>query len=143
MQPVRLCICPRRDPSVSAGGGRRFGRAGVETEACEGIKSTSSISRFARSTVAGCCSNCVDVCPTYPGEALVMESAGGADAPTEELELHYENIGYKRVVDKNQVGPELFKFAQPLFPSSGRLPPNCSETLPHQGEAISQLFGDR
>ena len=138
VQPVRLCLPPRRDPSVPRhrGGGRRFGRG---LEAGPGRNQGVQVPH---PDLAARLYGLLELrrCLPRQGEGARHASAGGADASPEELGLHHQSsIGYKQVVDKTKSVKNL-QFAQPLFEFSGACA-GCGET-PYI-KAISQLFGDK
>ncbi|MDE7374582.1 MAG: 4Fe-4S dicluster domain-containing protein, partial [Odoribacter sp.] len=83
------------------------------------------------------CGNCADVCPAKT-KALVMKPLESQMAEESRWEYMDRKVGYKKVVEPNNV--KNSQFTQPLFEFSGACA-GCGET-PYI-KLISQLFGER
>ena len=83
------------------------------------------------------CGNCADVCPAK-NKALIMKSLESQAAEIERWEYMDKKVGYKKVVEPNNV--KNSQFVQPLFEFSGACA-GCGET-PYI-KLITQLFGER
>ena len=83
------------------------------------------------------CGNCADVCPAKE-KALIMKPLESQEAEIARFEYMDKKVGYKKVVEPNNV--KNSQFATPLFEFSGACS-GCGET-PYV-KLISQLFGDR
>ena len=83
------------------------------------------------------CGNCADVCPAK-NKALIMKPLESQEVEAERWEYMEHKVGYKQVVEPNNV--KNSQFAQPLFEFSGACA-GCGET-PYI-KLISQLFGER
>ncbi|MDE6451947.1 MAG: 4Fe-4S dicluster domain-containing protein, partial [Odoribacter sp.] len=83
------------------------------------------------------CGNCADICPAKT-KALVMKPLESQMAEEARWEYMDRKVGYKKVVEPNNV--KNSQFTQPLFEFSGACA-GCGET-PYI-KLISQLFGER
>ena len=83
------------------------------------------------------CGNCADVCPAKE-KALVMKPLESQEAEIARFKYMDEKVGYKRLVEPNNV--KNSQFQQPLFEFSGACA-GCGET-PYI-KLITQLFGER
>lgn len=83
------------------------------------------------------CGNCADVCPAKE-KALIMKPLETQEAEIERWQYMDKKVGYKRVVEPNNV--KNSQFVQPLFEFSGACA-GCGET-PYI-KLITQLFGER
>lgn len=83
------------------------------------------------------CGNCADVCPAK-NKALIMKPLETQEAEIERWQYMDKKVGYKRVVEPNNV--KNSQFVQPLFEFSGACA-GCGET-PYI-KLITQLFGER
>lgn len=83
------------------------------------------------------CGNCADVCPAK-NKALIMKPLESQEAEIGRWEYMDKKVGYKQVVEPNNV--KNSQFAQPLFEFSGACA-GCGET-PYI-KLITQLFGER
>ena len=83
------------------------------------------------------CGNCADICPAKT-KALVMKPLESQEAEAERWEYMEHRVGYKQLVEPNNV--KNSQFVQPLFEFSGACA-GCGET-PYI-KLISQLFGER
>lgn len=83
------------------------------------------------------CGNCADICPAK-NKALIMKSLESQAAEIERWEYMDKKVGYKKVVEPNNV--KNSQFVQPLFEFSGACA-GCGET-PYI-KLITQLFGER
>ena len=83
------------------------------------------------------CGNCADICPAKE-KALVMKPLESQMGEVERFQYMDKQIGYKRVVEPNNV--KNSQFQQPLFEFSGACA-GCGET-PYI-KLITQLFGER
>lgn len=83
------------------------------------------------------CGNCADVCPAK-NKALIMKPLESQQAEIGRWEYMDKKVGYKQVVEPNNV--KNSQFVQPLFEFSGACA-GCGET-PYI-KLITQLFGER
>ena len=83
------------------------------------------------------CGNCADICPAKE-KALVMKPLESQMAEAARFQHMDRKVGYKRVVEPNNV--KNSQFQQPLFEFSGACA-GCGET-PYI-KLITQLFGER
>lgn len=83
------------------------------------------------------CGNCADICPAK-NKALIMKPLATQEAELDRWEYMDKKVGYKQVVEPNNV--KNSQFVQPLFEFSGACA-GCGET-PYI-KLISQLFGER
>ena len=129
VQPVRLCLPPRRNPSVPGDGGRSRASGAAWKQ---GLGEDQGEYKFRiQVTPLDCtgCGSCVDVCPAKE-KALVMKPL---ESQMEECaHWNYLNgrIGYKQVVDETRSVKSL-QFARRC--SSSRAPAPAAADALHQG----------